>query len=134
MRRFAWCLFLLPFLVLLTLGADKDLAGTYDGDWSGASGSGKLHLELQRAGDEWKCVASFTFGGQEFKTKTKSVKVDGAKVEIRYEFEIQGTMLESTLNGELSRATLEGKYRTVNVSDGSPADEGAWKASQARSS
>ncbi len=121
-------LFLMP--AGFAWGADKDLAGTYNGEWSGASASGTLHIELEKNPEgEWKCVVSFTLGGEEVKTKMKSVKVDGSKMEARYEFDLGGTLLQSTLTGELTGKTLEGKYRTVTVSDGSPVDEGTWKAS-----
>lgn len=131
MRPQALVVFLFLMLVPFAAGADKDLAGTYNGEWSGASGaSGKVHLELQKTSEgEWKCVVSFTMDGEEYKTKMKSVKVDGAKLEARYEWELQGTVVQSTITGELSGKTLEGKYRTVTVSDGSPVDEGVWKAS-----
>lgn len=125
-----WLLVFLLF-VLVALGAAEDLAGTYNGEWSGASGaSGKLHLELQKGDqDEWKCTVTFTTGEDEYKTKMKSVKVDGAKLEAQYEFELGGNRLQSTINGELSGKTLQGQYHTVAVSDGSPVDEGNWKAS-----
>ena len=131
MPRIAPVVFWLLTLVPLALAADKDLAGTYHGEWSGASGaSGKIRIEFQKTPEgEWKCEVSFTLGAEEVKTKMKSVKVDGAKIEVRYEFDLQGNALQSTLTGELSGKTLEGKYHTVAVSGGAAVDEGTWKAS-----
>jgi hypothetical protein len=74
---------------------------------------------------------SFTVSDQDVKTKITSLKVDGAKLEIVYEFDLQGTVLQSTINGELDGQTLKGKYQTKVVADGSAADEGEWKATLA---
>ena len=122
--------------VLLVLGAfavlaaAPDLAGTYQGEWSGASGAaGQLRVELEKNPEgEWKCVVVFTMDGEQYKTRMKSVKVDGAKLEAGYEFDMGGTALQSTLSGELQEGVLEGKYRTVTVSGATPVDEGVWKA------
>lgn len=128
MSRLGFLLFLSLILVLFAPAAEKDFAGTYAGDWSGGSGgSGQLRMALEQADGKWKCEASFTLGGQEVKTTLKSVKVEEAKIEIRYEFDVQGNLLQSTLTGQLEGRTLEGKYKTITVADGGPVDEGVWK-------
>ena len=106
------------------------LAGTYKGSYSGSSGaSGDFVVSLtQTDNGEWKSEVTFTLGGQEVKTKITSLKVDGAKVRIVYEFDLQGTVLESTVTGELNEGTLAGDYHTKVVADGSAVDEGTWKA------
>jgi hypothetical protein len=115
--------------VLLAAG----LAGTYKGTYSGSAGaSGDFIVSLSQSGNgEWKSEVTFTLGGQDVKTKVTSLKVDGAKVKIVYEFDLQGTVLESTVDGELNEGTLAGGYHTRAVADGSAVDEGNWKATLA---
>src|SRR5579864_4077520 len=106
------------------------LAGTYKGTYSGSAGaSGDFVVSLTQAENgEWKSEVTFTLGGADVKTKVTSLKVDGSKVTIVYEFDLQGTALESTVAGELSGGTLAGEYHTKAVADGSAVDEGTWKA------
>jgi hypothetical protein len=108
------------------------LGGTYKGNYSGSAGaSGDFTITLnQSAGGEWKAEVSFNLAGEDVKGKISSVQVDGAKVKVVYQFDLQGTVLESTATGELKGNTLEGAYQTRAVADGSPVDEGTWKASQ----
>jgi hypothetical protein len=104
------------------------LAGTYKGTYSGSAGaSGDFVISLTQSGDEWKSEVMFTLGGADVKTKITSIAVDGPKVKIVYEFDLQGTALESTVTGELNGATLAGDYHTKVVADGSAVDEGTWK-------
>src|SRR5258708_30827530 len=91
---------LLVIFVLFAAG----LAGTYKGSYSGSSGaSGDIQVALKQAdGGDWTAEVTFTLGGDDVKTKMKSVNVDGPKVKIVYEFDLQGTALESTITGELN--------------------------------
>jgi hypothetical protein len=111
-----------------------ELAGTYKGTYSGSSGaSGDFVVSLSQVGNgEWKSEVTFTLGGQDVKTKITSLTVDGSKVKIVYEFDLEGTVLESTVTGERSGSTLAGDYHTKVVADGSAVDEGTWKASLAQ--
>jgi hypothetical protein len=52
------------------------------------------------------------------------------KLELKYEFDLNGVRLESTIHGTLSGEALEGSYSTKSVADGSAADEGQWKATR----
>ena len=108
--------------------AAAGVAGTYKGSWSGAA-SGDFRLKLEQTDGEWKADIVFTMGTDEVKTKIKSVKVDGDKVDIVYDFDLQGNALESTVAGQLTGKTMEGTYKTKTVADGSPVDEGTWKVS-----
>lgn len=109
------------------------LAGNYKGTWTGASANGDFLVSLKQANTgEWTSEVTFTFGGQDVKTKITSVKVDGSKVKIVYEFDLQGTVLESTVTGELKEGTLAGDYHTKAVADGSAVDDGTWKATPAQ--
>jgi hypothetical protein len=69
----------------------------------------------------------FTFSGADIKTKVTSVTVDGSKVKVVYEFDLDGNGLESTITGELKGTTLAGEYHTKAAADGSAVDEGTWK-------
>ena len=118
----------LLLLLALTLSA-ADLEGRYTGDWSGGAAAGDMRLTLSRSGDEWKCEAFFTLSGQEVPTIIKRVKIDGDKVEIEYEFDLQGNKLKSTLTGKLEGQTLSGNYHTVD-SGGGAVDDGSWKVTR----
>jgi len=128
MRALAFVLLLLATLAVAAIAADEP-SGIYNGEYNGASGGGgKIHIEIQKtSAGEWKCSVSFTIQEQDVPTKMKTVKVEGAKVELRYEFELPGYKLESVLNGELKGRVLEGKYQTT-AADGTPVSEGTWKA------
>jgi hypothetical protein len=66
----------------------------------------------------------FTMGSTEVKTKVTHIAVHGLKLEMKYELDLGGSRLESTIHGTLSGETMEGKYITKWVADGSPVDEG----------
>jgi hypothetical protein len=116
---------LVVVIAAITLFA-AGLAGTYKGTWSG-SGSGDFTITLTQAGNDWKADITFTLGGETVKTKVTSLRVDGSKVTIAYQFDLQGTVLESTITGELKGTTLAGDYHTKAVADGSAVDDGTWK-------
>jgi hypothetical protein len=123
-------LLVLMFCAALLFSAG--LAGTYKGTFSGSSGaSGDISVTLTQAGDDWKSEVTFSLGGDTVKTKVTSVKVDGAKMTVVYTFDLQGTVLESTVTGELKDGTMAGEYHTKTVADGSAVDDGTWKATPA---
>ena len=113
-------------LILFAAG----IAGTYKGSYSGSAGaSGDIRVSLKQADDgAWKSEVTFAFGSEDIKTKVTSVTVDGSRVKIVYEFDLDGNGLESTLTGELNGTTLAGSYHTKATADGSAVDEGTWKA------
>jgi hypothetical protein len=124
MRTCVLLLVALGFLFAADIGG-----GTYKGSWSGA-GNGDFRLKLEPGGNgDWNADVVFTIGADEVKTKIKSVKVDGPKLDIVYTFDLQGTALQSAVTGQLTGKTLEGTYKTSAVADGAPVDEGTWKAS-----
>ena len=123
---------LLIFLFAIALLA-AGLNGTYKGSYSGSSGaSGDITVSLtQSDSGDWKSEVTFTLGGDMVKTKVTSLKVDGSKLRVVYTFDLQGTVLESTVTGELKDGTLAGEYHTKAVTDGSAVDDGTWKATAA---
>ena len=114
-------------MCLVAIRAAADVAGTYKGSWCGAA-NGDFRLKLEHTpGGEWKADVVFTMGTDEVKTKIKSVKVDGSKVDIVYDFDLQGNALVSTVTGEVTGKKMASTYKTKTVADGSPVDEGTWK-------
>ncbi len=108
------------------------MAGRFQGDWQGAAAGGGLTITLTQAAEgKWDCQVSFTIADQEVKTKVTFVRVEGQKLEARYEFDLAGARLESSIAGELRDSRLEGSYRTKALPDGNQVDEGAWKAARA---
>lgn len=121
--------FILLFVLALISVFAQSVAGSYAGSWSGAaSGDFRMTLTSSEAG-EWKADVTFTLGGQEYKTKVTSVKVDGNKLEITYQYNLQGNDLQSKISGELKDKTFEGTYKATTLGDGATVDEGTWKVS-----
>jgi hypothetical protein len=104
------------------------LAGEYTGTWNGrGESSGALRIKLKQEGGAWVAEAGFTFEGNEVVTKVTSVQVEGARVEMVFAWEIQGTAAQSKLSGEWSGAVIEGKYE--NTTQEGPAN-GTWKVTR----
>jgi hypothetical protein len=112
------------------MAADPVLAGKYTGKWQGDSGAGgEFVLTLTGGAGSWKADVSFTMGDQSVPCKVSALTVDGSKVHVVYTFDLLGTKLESTIDGERAGAKLTGKYRTRNVADSAAVDQGTWEAS-----
>jgi len=114
---------------VFSAAAAADFAGTYKGTWTGGQADGEITMTL-RSGDNGSATAdvSFTIAGQDVKCNVTSVKVDGSKIEVVYDFDLGDVKLQSTATGQLSGKTLEGTYKTKSLGDGSAVDEGTWKA------
>jgi hypothetical protein len=103
--------------------------GKYQGKWEGASGaSGDFKLTLGAGtGEAWTADVSFSLGGADVKCQVKSLAVNDSKIRVVYTFDLQGTQLESTIEGEQNGEKLGGTYKTRVVADGSAVDEGSWQ-------
>lgn len=131
MRRFSIWLLL---LVLAGFGADRELAGRYAGEWkSGSSGNGgTFRMTLEPAADgTWKCEASFFLDGAEIKTTTHQIKLQDSKLDVSYDFEIEGAALRSHMTGEWNGGTFSGRYETA-LAAGDAVDAGTWTATRAK--
>lgn len=122
---------LLPALLLasLALSGEPISAGKYTGKWQGESGAaGEFQLIISGAAGSWKADVSFTMADQNVPCKVTALTVEGSKVHVVYNFELLGNKLESTIDGDRAGAKLSGQYRTRNLADGSPVDQGTWEA------
>jgi hypothetical protein len=120
--------------VLAGFCADRDLAGRYTGEWkSNSSGNGgALHITLDAAPDgSWKCEAGFMLDGVEIKTATHQIKLQDSKLDVSYDFEVQGANLRSHMTGEWDGSVFKGRYET-SIIDGDAVDGGTWSASRAK--
>jgi hypothetical protein len=128
MRRLISFLFLLPLLSLLAF-AFASPAGKYSGTWVGLQSDGSIKIVLAPAvanKGEWTADVSFTLGEQEVKCKTVSIKVDGDKLDLAYEFNVGGLQATSTVAGKFDGAKLEGTYTTKSA-EGAAVDQGTFK-------
>src|ERR1035438_10238865 len=118
---------LMVLLASVLAGQDAVAAGTYKGQWTGAGGSGDIHITFRDGGDgKLTPEVGFTLGGQDVTCKVLSFKPDGAKFTMVYEFDAQGTMLQSAIEATVTGKTIEGTYKTT-AGDQS-VDSGTWKA------
>ena len=107
-------------------GQDAVGAGTYKGQWTGTGASGDIHITFRDGGDgKLTPEVGFTLGGQDVTCKVLSFKPDGAKFTIVYEFDAQGNMLQSAIEGTVKGKTIEGTYKTTAGDQG--VDSGTWK-------
>jgi hypothetical protein len=129
MRPRIFFLFIVSGFALVSLAgfALAGAAGKYSGSWTGAQSDGTIKISLtQAAKGDWTAEVSFTLGGDEVKCKTVSIKVDGDKLDLAYEFNVGGLQATSTVVGKFDGAKLEGSYSTKS-SEGAPVDKGTFK-------
>jgi hypothetical protein len=90
------------------------LAGQYKGAWKSADATtGDLRLAFKSNGDAaWAADASFTYEGTTFPTRMKTVRIEGAKIELVFEWDVDGNPAQSKVHGELKGDTLQGSYVT----------------------
>ena len=121
-------------LVLAGFCADRDLAGRYTGEWkSDSSGNGGAYrMTLSAAPDgTWSCDATFSLDGADVKTTTHQIKLQDSKLDVSYDFAIQGINLRSRMTGEWNGSAFKGRYETA-VIDGDAVDAGTWNAGRAK--
>lgn len=112
----------------LTLFAQDVLAPgtTYKGTYTGGAGNGDFHVTLKVDGKGGLTAeVGFTIMGEAVPGKITTLKVEGARIEMAYDFDLQGAKLTSSAVGTLKGKTLEGTYKTT--AEGAAVDEGTWK-------
>ena len=123
----------LGMLLLMAGALCADVTGRYSGTWTSdaTGGGGKIEMSFEPgASGEWNSTSSFTYQGQEVRTKTVSSKVTGDQIEVIFEYDIDGLTLRSKMLGSLSGSTIKGKYVSSSTSDNSQVDAGAWEATR----
>ena len=122
----------LLLLAFFAFAADSDLAGKHAGEWKSNSSDvgGPIRFTLEAAGGTWKCDLSFGLNGADVKTTMKTVKVQGSKIELLYDFDAGGMTLTSHVTGEWNGSGFKGNYDTTG--GGVPVDSGTWSASRAK--
>jgi len=131
MRRFLLVTLACLIAAFALAAPGPEWAGNYEGDWSSTvtSTKGDFRMKLRAAGEgKWEFEVVFTLGGRDVITTTKSLKIEGSKIEASYEFDLADNRLMSTITGELAGGKVEGRYQTVAVPGGTGVDEGVWKA------
>src|SRR3982751_1933931 len=115
----------LLLLATLSLAAaeERRFTGNWSSDNSGTSGSIKMNLKATPEDSD----VSFTLSGYDVKTKVKTLKMDNGRLEMTYEFDIQGNKLLSTVTAGIDADKLDGKYSTKALADGSAVDSGVVK-------
>lgn len=81
------------------------------------------------ANADWMAASSFTYQGQEVKTKPVSVKIEGDRVEVVFAYDFGDAKLHSTMTGTLTGDTMKGKYVSQDAG-GQAVDEGAWEVTR----
>ena len=105
------------------------LKGTYTGKWQGQNNiGGVLKLDF-KSGAEAKLGADvlFVYEGTDVHAQTKSLKVDGNKIELVITWEIQGTVASTKLVGTVKGNDIAGTYESTAAEE--PAT-GKWSVSR----
>jgi hypothetical protein len=112
-----------------TASAKPTLAGDYAGQWRAQNDAGgALKLKFtQNKEAAWSAEATFSFEGTDVATTTKSLKVEGNKIDLVIGWEVQGTAATSHLKGELKDDKLEGTYDSTTAEG---AGTGTWKTTR----
>ena len=103
--------------------------GAFAGKWQGQNNiSGVLKLDF-KAGADSKLGADvlFVYEGTDVHAQTKSLKVEGEKIELVITWEIQGTSASTKLVGTLKGNDIAGTYESTAAEE--PAT-GKWSVSR----
>jgi hypothetical protein len=104
--------------------------GEYKGSWKGRDdSSGDLRIKFATGADsKLTAEAVFTFEGTAVPTRTKTLKVEGNRVELAFAWDVQGVSATSKLTGEIKGDRLEGTYES-STAEG--AATGSWSVTRA---
>jgi hypothetical protein len=109
--------------------ANAAFTGEFTGEWRAQNQSGgALRLKfIPGSAAALSAHVSFTFEGTVVPTTTKSLKIDGTRIQLVIGWEVDGTAASSQLIGELKNEQLEGTYDST-TNEG--AAKGTWKATR----
>jgi hypothetical protein len=114
------------FIVLLASACLLAAAGEkFSGKWSSSQNDadGTIDIQLTEPPE-----VTFTLRGQQVKTKVLTFKIEGAGVELRYSFDLDGNKLVSRLTGEITGSRFAGKYQTTADDGEGVVDNGTFTA------
>ncbi len=125
-----------PLAAAPAKNADKPAAaaaapkGEYKGSWKGRDdSSGDLKIKFATGADaKLTAEAVFTFEGTPVPTRTKTLKIEGSRVELAFSWDVQGVSATSKLTGEINGDRLEGTYESTTAEG--PAT-GSWSVTRA---
>ncbi len=103
--------------------------GAFTGKWQGQNNiGGVLKLDF-KSGTDAKLSADvlFVYEGTDVRAQTKSLKVEGEKIELVISWEIQGTFASTKLVGTLKGNDIAGTYESTAAEE--PAT-GKWSGSR----
>ena len=105
-------------------------SGEYKGTWKGRDeSSGDLKIKFTTGADaKLTAEAVFTIEGTAVPTRTKTLKVEGSRVELAFAWDVQGVSATSKLTGEIKGDRLEGTYES-STAEG--AATGSWSVTRA---
>jgi hypothetical protein len=108
---------------------NSPVVGRFMGKWKSSSDTtGDLRLTLkQDAAAAWSAEASFSYQDKDVSTTMKTVQIDGTKVQLVFDWQIDGTAGQSKIIGELTGDTLKGTYQTSGAAGNS---SGTWSVSR----
>jgi hypothetical protein len=114
---------------LTRAAAQPNLDGEFLGEWRGQDqSSGAVTLKFAPGKDSaWTASVVFTYETVKSPTTTKSVRIDGNRVEVEFAWEVEGTAAATKLVGELKGDQIEGSYASTTA-EGAAA--GKWKAAR----
>ena len=79
----------------------------------------------------WECEAGFSLDGADIKTTTHQIKLQDSKLDVSYDFEIQGASLRSHMTRAWNGSVFKGRYETALIG-GDGVDAGTWSAGRAK--
>ncbi len=101
--------------------------GAFAGKWQGQNNiGGVLKLDF-KAGAKLGADVLFVYEGTDVRAQTKSLKVEGDKIELVITWEIQGTSASTKLVGSLKGNEIAGTYESTAAEE--PAT-GKWSVSR----
>lgn len=100
--------------------------GSYAGSWMSRANGGAGKLSLAFTTDALDS-ATFSYEGQDVKTKPISLTKDGDRVEFVFEYTLDGNVLRSTMQGNVTAKAVAGKYKSATADGTTPVDEGTWE-------
>ena len=74
----------------------------------------------------WQAGVTFNYNGNDVATTLDSIKVDGAQIQLTYDYDIQDHAGTVAMTGKLVGNTLQGSFE-ITKGDASP---GTWQATR----